>query len=746
MRKQKILALLVLLGTFLYSAAYLADAFFTGENVTLGEDSSSYGHLVLFLLINLNIIVIMVLAFLVVRNVTHLILDRRRGFLGSALRTRLVLAFVGLSFFPTLVLFLLAKGIIGSVTQSWFAPQVGQSFEHSFALVRAYYDEHEGRIQAQMKLLADDLLPTHAPEIEQTAAAYNKLIEDYRNQLGFYELSIVDEAKNTLAYSTAQTPQVEPLPVTTRALQDALNLSVFLRAENNFGHEYLRAYVRLDKLRLPASINPAGRRLVLCSAVQIPAAISSTFRELNDGYDEYRSLASSRRPITSTYLLLLVGGTLFITFLAIWVGFRLAGNISEPIKLLAQGTEQLAKGNLDFRIPHVGDDELGTLVDSFNIMTTDLQKATDELEERRRYMETVLARIDIGVVSLDRHRLITTCNAAAMRILRIDTTQVVVGRKPAEFLPPDLTSKFHELLDELEETHEVVTTNLTVPLRNDIRHVQVTLTELVDDRGSFLGNVVLVDDLSELFKAQRLAAWRDVARRIAHEIKNPLTPIQLSAERIQRRFAAQLKEAKAVPSTAVTPQTELFCILDECLQTIVSQVQTLRNMVNEFSRFARLPKSAPQNVDLVELLQGLCKMYQEAHPHISFQFDSGDEGIVLKLDRDQMNRVFVNLLDNAVSSVDDYYGENQAAGEAKVTITARNDSDLGIVSVELGDNGAGIAEADKRHIFEPYFSRRKGGTGLGLAIVSAIVADHNGFVRVRDNRPRGVVFRVELPS
>ncbi|MCC6931743.1 MAG: HAMP domain-containing protein [Deltaproteobacteria bacterium] len=741
-QRRTFVVLVILLAAFLVSAGYLAENFLFGQEDLLAGTSSIYSSLYLFLLININIIAIMVLAFLLIRNIVRLVLDRQKGYSGSRLRTRLVLAFVGLSFFPTLVLFLLAKGIIGSVMQGWFAPQVGRSFEHSFSLVRTYYEEHEELLQNQINLLANDILPALGASVKEDTEKFSATLETYRQQFGYAEIAILSKDKEVLL-SLPNLEADKRLPISGKAISDTLNSSFLLRAENYSGQEYLRGYTILPAAQLPIPTATKPDKVIMAVAIAIPTAISTTLKELSEDFDEYRSLASYRRPISSSYLLLLIGGTMFIIFLAIWVGFRLAANISEPIKLLAQGTEQLAKGNLDFRIPHVGDDELGTLVDSFNIMTSDLQKATAESNERRRYMETVLARIDLGVVSLDLTGHIRTCNAAAKRILRIDAEEVLIGRRPEDFLLKDLAERFQDLKSEVEQTHELVMANITVPLRNDTRHVQVTLTELVDENANFMGMVVLVDDLSELFKAQRLAAWRDVARRIAHEIKNPLTPIQLSAQRIQRRFADQLENAKLDPADA---NSERYSILAECLQTIVSQVQTLRNMVNEFSRFARLPKTSLERVDLTDLLLGLVKMYQEAHATIKFMLEPNYTDLELRLDRDQINRVFVNLLDNAVASVISYRSAHSTENyEPAITITINLDQGLQMVTIEFSDNGVGIEDSDKHSIFQPYFSKKKGGTGLGLAIVASIITDHGGFVRAIDNKPTGAIFRIELP-
>ena len=754
--RYKIATLTTLLVFLMLAAAYLAENVFSGNAPQISNEHGAISSLSLFLLINVNIVAIMCLGYLLFRNIVKLFLERRRNILGSKLRTRLVAAFVGLSFFPTLLLFFIAKGLLGSVMQGWFSPQVQSAVDNALNVGYLYYDIAESRFKEQMPAIRDNIYD-YANSVnvfgQTNSPKANKLVEQYleqkRKEHGYSELSIYKvngESFVRAVDSEILVGQQEVPGPNVAKLSEAIIRGVLVRPENLIDEEIIRAYIPLKKeakslIGINLGTTGAVDDYILVATMRVHPKLTEALARLIDSYDDYRETGTFRRPLASSYVLMLIGGTLLIIFLAIWVGFKLAATISEPIRALATGTSEVARGNLSYQLPNMGDDELGTLVHSFNQMTSDLQKTTDELVARRRYMETVLGSIGIGVVSIDLKHRVTTCNSTAARMLRLVAAQAAIGKSAEELLPKDLAARFSENLNEVAESNETVRVNMAVPQKNEMRHIEVTITGLVDDNQNRIGTVILLDDVTELTKAQRMAAWRDVARRIAHEIKNPLTPIQLSAQRIQKRFTLETNGTKG---KRVSSTEEEYGILSECTKTIVEQVQVLRNLVNEFSRFARLPKTNISQMHVNELLSGLFQMYQQAHTDIEFKLDIDDQVPVLELDKEQMNRAIVNLLDNAVTAVHLKYGSNRDGG-GRIKISSKCDADLGMVTILVSDTGTGISDEEKRQIFEPYFSTKKGGTGLGLAIVSSIVADHNGHVRVHDNDPCGSVFRIELP-
>jgi two-component system nitrogen regulation sensor histidine kinase NtrY len=413
--------------------------------------------------------------------------------------------------------------------------------------------------------------------------------------------------------------------------------------------------------------------------------------------------------------------TLLIVFSATWFGFHLAKDITVPIKDLAEATDRIASGDLNFRIQMKAADEIGMLVQSFNQMTGDLQVSRLELEQRKKYMEIVLKNVAAGVISIDEKGNVTTINTSAEQMLQIKG-DAVLEKNFSEVLPKEYVVQIERLLNELKSSRrDSIERQVTLNMEGKALSLLINLTTLRDEEGKPLGVVAVFDDLTQLIKAQRMAAWREVARRIAHEIKNPLTPIQLSAQRLRKRYLERLQ-----------PDGTVF---DECTRTIVKQVEELKGMVNEFSNFARMPASQPTPNQLNEIVQESLVLFQATEKQIHFEFVPNDLPIV-NVDRDQMKRVMINLIKNSLTAIEN---------EGTIRIQTSYDSRVQTVRVEVSDDGCGIPDEDKNRLFEPYFSTKKTGTGLGLAIVNAIIADHNGYIRVRDNKPKGTTFLIELP-
>ena len=407
-----------------------------------------------------------------------------------------------------------------------------------------------------------------------------------------------------------------------------------------------------------------------------------------------------------------------------------------PIQELAIATKRIAEGDLEVEISATSDDEIGTLVEAFNKMAADLrtnqshirqanqdlQLSNFELEQRRRYMEIVLKNVTAGVISVDQFGNLTTINKSAEKLLKIKTSRVLGGNF-RDVLGPEHLPLIKDFLKELVDSgKDSIRRQISVTVLENKLTLMVNITTLRDENGEFMGTVVVFDDLTNLLKAQRMAAWREVARRIAHEIKNPLTPIQLSAQRLRRRYLDRFKADDGV--------------FDECTRMIIKQVDELKNLVNEFSSFARMPASNPTPNLLNEVVAEALVLYQEGHKDIRFVLKTDPQVPQFSLDRDQIKRVVINLLDNAVDAM---------AGSGEIELETAFNPALQMATLTIADSGCGIPAEDKPRLFEPYFSTKKSGTGLGLAIVSTIISDHNGYIRVRDNYPKGTRFIVELP-
>ena len=469
-------------------------------------------------------------------------------------------------------------------------------------------------------------------------------------------------------------------------------------------------------------------------SILIPPDLAGDMQSISDGFQEYQQIKLLKRPIQITYYITLSIVALLVVFCAVWFGLYLAKTISVPIMELSEGTKRVAEGDLNVAIDMVADDEIGDLVHSFNRMTRDLrvgrqqlelsakmlQQRNEEIEERRRFMEIVLKNVSTGVITIDAAGAITSVNKSAEGMLSLDSEKLVNGSFKRLLKGRDKNIAKQILEDLANARNNMVEASLRIAVDGKPRSFLVNINALDDDSGQRIGYVMVFDDLTELEKGQRMAAWREVARRIAHEVKNPLTPIALSAERLRRKFPEQLEDP----------------VFDECTRMIIEQSSNIRNLVNEFSSFAKFPTANPKPTELQPILEETLALYRDGYSNIEFVSEIEEDIPLLNLDAQQMKQAMINLVDNAIAAIRE---------KGHIWVTATHDPILKRVRIEVADDGAGISDLDKTRLFEPNFSTKKSGMGLGLTIVSSIVADHNGLVSVQNNKPCGAKFVIELP-
>jgi two-component system nitrogen regulation sensor histidine kinase NtrY len=699
--------------------------------ISFGANFPVSNTILMFSLININLLLLLLLIFLVLRNLVKLLLDRKRMVMGARLRTKLVVAFVALSLIPTTVLFFFSINFITSSFEFWFNVPVEQSLENSLSVGRQLYHLIEKNNRFFIERVAYQIEARKLLD-SSNRDALNKYIQIVQRSFNLSAVEVYSANLDRKVYSIAadvdskyfsalpsDSIQNHIVPGGVRSIFDPIESGELVRTVGT----------------IPFGMQRSEAIGFVVITIFMPNELHRSMASISRGVEEYRQMKLLKQPIKITYYITLSVVALLVVFCAIWFGFYLAKSITTPIKEVGDGTLRVAEGDLNFKISPVADDEIGRLVDSFNKMTRDLltsreqlelftktlQDQNVEIEEKRQYMEIVLKYVSAGVISLDARGFVATINKAAEKMLGIQA-QDVVRNSYKKLLKGELLERVYETLESLANSQK---DSLAMPLKLTInsqpRNFMVHVNALKDDSGRNIGTVVVFDDLTDLEKAQRMAAWREVARRIAHEVKNPLTPITLSAQRLKRKYSERINE-------------EIF---DECTATIIDHVDLIRNLVNEFSAFARFPTANPKFCELLPIIQETVALYREGLTSITFTINVEDEIPTLKLDRQQIKQAMINLVDNAVASI---------KGEGAITFNLSHDPILKMVRIEVIDNGAGISDELKTHLFEPYFSTKKSGMGLGLTIVNTIVADHNGMLSVQDNQPRGAKFVIELAA
>lgn len=705
--------------------------FIENRVITFGADIPVSNTILMFILININLLLLILLIFLVFRNLVKLLYTRRRKVMGARLRTRLVIAFVALSLLPTTILFFFAINFINNSIEFWFTVPVEQALEKSLLVGQKFYRENEIRHSFFIERISYQLARKKMIDPDKRSEL-NHYIQVVQREFDLDAVEVYSANYNRITYALGKDLEnvtVSAAPPST-FIKDSGDKKVRTRTEPLENGELLRTVGTV-----PFGVAPESAIAHVALGLFIPPDLAENMESISRGFDEYQQIKLLKKPIQITYYITLSIVALLVIFCAVWFGFYLAKTITIPIMNLADGTRRVAEGDLTVSIDSLAaDDEIGSLIQAFNKMTKDLRSSrqqlelsarqltqqNQEIEARRQYMEIVLKNVSAGVITLDADGIVTTFNTSAERMLNLDAGEIL-EKHYKELLVSEHIDFAEDIIDRLASSREQT---LEIPLRITVngqpRTFLVYVNALKDEQDGPLGTVMVFDDLTELEKAQRMAAWREVARRIAHEVKNPLTPIGLSAQRLKRRYSERIDE-------------EVF---DECTQMIIDHVDLIRNLVNEFSTFARFPTANPKPCRLIPIIEETVSLYREGHPDVQFDIDAGEDIPEMNLDRQQFKQAMINLVDNAVAAV---------RNRGTITITAAYDPILKLVRLEVADDGTGIADTDKIRLFEPNFSTKKAGMGLGLTIVNSIVTDHNGRIRVQDNLPKGAKFVIELP-
>ncbi|HZO83169.1 MAG TPA: ATP-binding protein [Candidatus Binataceae bacterium] len=689
----------------------------------LSRHTSLVSNLVVILLFDLSFLLLGLLLLLVGRNLAKVIFEHRRGLIGSKFQVRLVLGFIAVALVPSAFLLVVAGAFLHADVGSWFNPEYERVLDDSLDIAKVYYLNSANNAAHFARVLAGEIAARGLLKPDQRAAL-KTFVEQRQQEYNLGTIEVFDRERRLLLLALS--------PKTPTGIGVAPESP--LLAQTLSGHATTRtdSLGKSDIIRGSAPIYTSADSDAVIGAVVVdyflPRSLAQRAAGISKTFEDYSQLRILHQPILHSYFLALTLIGLVVVLLASWFGMFLARGVTGPIKLLAEGTQAIAHGELDYQIPSVGDDEIGQLVLSFNRMTADLRASRAELERRRSYTETLLRNVSAGVIGLDEQGTVTAINPCAERMLGLKAADALGSSWRAVFRPA-LAQALDEIFAQNRHPHEAHSSLKLEPFNGGGEHELMVTASALGESGE-LGTVLFLEDVSQLAKVERMEAWREVARRIAHEIKNPLTPIQLSAERLRRQLAAGA-------------DGEAGKLLEECTRTIISEVEDLKRLVAEFSAFARMPHLNPVPGHLNPLVEETAATFRETNPGVEFAVELAPTLPRIAIDREALKRALVNLMENAVYAA---RTANPNGGErARVELRTAFDALSGVVTLEVCDNGPGIAPAMRSRIFEPYFSTRKGGTGLGLAIVSAIVADHHGFVRVRERAPRGSRFVLEFP-
>ncbi|MEK6583083.1 MAG: ATP-binding protein [Nitrospirota bacterium] len=632
-------------------------------------------RVLLLVLLNLNIIALLTLMFFVGKNFFNLYLERKQKILGYKFKTKIVAVFVVLTFIPAAILFFVASGLVTNYIDKLLTPQFRQPLTSSLEVAKAVYEMER-----------------------QKTMGFAKALLSGENHSSEYKIVRMSKSPDNPTE-------------TIKAGFDGKEGTEVISGEDG---DTIRAVIP----------EYSGRKLtgIVVIETHLPKDIVTNVEKIKSAYEDYIKLESWKVPLKMNYLLILGFFTLIVVFMSLWVALKIANGITSPIQSLAQATEEVAAGNLNIHLNLHREDEIGLLINSFNHMVSELKGGKETLQKAYVEMKNILANINSGVVFLDVTGRILTINNAACSILNINPVEVK-DKNYRELMARITSEELHAFINGIiiKDLHGTNNKEVRAIVGEKSLILKVFVTTLRDDTSAPIGLLVVFNDLTDTIKAQKALAWEEVAKRMAHEIKNPLTPIKLSAERLLKKWEQKDKDFDRIfePST----------------KTIVKQVDSLKRFVDDVSRLGKMPEIKKTPTNLTAIIEEVLELYKD-YKGFGIKVLLPDNIPLIDLDGEQFKRVLINIFDNAFQAMGN-------SGNIELKVNADKTSNR--VFIDIADDGPGMKEEDKEKIFLPYFSTKKGGTGLGLAIANKIVTEHRGYIRLRDNAPKGTIFTIEIP-
>ncbi len=695
-----------------------------------GPVSDNIAVLALF---NIILILLFLMIVLIIKNLIKLYNERKSKTQGAQFRTKLIVAFLILALVPSTLLFFVASKLFSYSIGSWFNLQVEQTLQSSMEIAREHYSYMENNALKKTRKI-ENFITQEQLYLKENREKLQSLIVQKLDEYELGAIMVFDHQAEAVV-STVQ-------PNLSRVDMEPEFLEMIRKNPKEEGSPEYQSTAIGNYLAIATPLTQTvDEKLRIWGYIvtlnHFPESALNKITSIQNTYEDYKRQSFLKLPVSANYYTTFLMITLLILFSAIWLGIYIARGITVPIQQLASGTRKIAEGDLNFKIDVQATDEIGTLVESFNIMTDELnesrkkvqqanknlQESNIELEKRRAYIASILENIGAGVVSIDKSGRIATFNKAAEQILQIQS-QEVFGLNYKDNLTPSFRDPIRSMILNMNaQNKEFWEEQADIHLGGTNLSLLVNIQVQRDPAGRYMGVVIVFEDLTQMIKSQKVAAWKEVAQGIAHEIKNPLTPIQLNTQRLRKKYHEN--------------KDDFDQIFDESMDIISQEVEGMKELLNEFLRFSRMPTPNPLPTNLNQVIEDVSKIYAGHEKLKSLNKNLSPEVTILSLDSEQIRRVFINLFENAIDAIDT---------EGTITISTRLKKDASTVQIEFSDTGQGISPKDRDKLFLPHFTTKKRGTGLGLAIVTRIVADHDGEIQVKDNPPQGTTFIIELPK
>lgn len=702
---------------FIFTISMLL-AFLIGVEVYIFRSGQSLPstHVLFFIgLVNINLILVLLLLFLIFRNIVKVFLERRNKIFGSGLKSKLLISFVSFSVIPTLLVFTISVFYLNSSFEKWFSQRMLSVLRNASEVIDTFISNEKKRGYDYSRLTAQTLSKSRQAPAQNII---NKIRDQYKLDAIEYYPDLIND--RLVSQDTDLDSDVVP----------ALNIEFLKKGLLNHDEaSTIQIFGDYNLLRVMVPVTNSKFGGVVVVTKFLILSPGSKFDDIVGAYQEFHNNSLVEYPLRSIYFIMLIVMTLVIIFAAVWFGFYLAKQLSIPLVQLGRATKRVAAGDYSQLEIESGSEEINNLISSFNQMIgnlssseLELQQTIKNLNQYTHYVEIVLKNVSAGVVSVDMTGHITTVNRRAGELLQIDAG-TSVGKSVKSLLSEENYRIFSNIIKSMKENSLMsMQKEIRIAIGSENIPLSVHISILKNEDGEEIGRILVFDDMTPIVNAQRAAAWTEVARRIAHEIKNPLTPIRLSAERLAKKFGSQISDPA----------------FQDSIRMIVTQVDDMRILVNEFSQFARLPQIKTVPAQLNDVIDKAAQIYIETHSSIRFEVLLDKQLPEFKFDPDQLKRVFVNLIDNAVAAV-------QNNDKPLIKIQTEYNKSQQVLKISIIDNGVGIASRDKVRVFEPYFSTKEKGTGLGLPIVKSIIEDHGGIIRALDNQPKGTKMYIEIP-